>query len=67
MLRVLYAIVDRNGNIARRSRRGGGLRVYERRKVAERWATKEGDTVVELVWDSEREPLFIKTKKLGDE
>lgn len=63
MLKVLYAVVDKNGNFARRTLGNGRtLRVYENRKVAERWANKEGQSVVELVWDTDREPLYINQK-----
>jgi hypothetical protein len=62
MLKVLYAVVDRTGKF--RAFRGNFA--CARRKTAEGWCRQEGDSVVELVWDTDRQPLYIKRKKVGD-
>jgi hypothetical protein len=62
MLKVLYAVVDKEGNF----RRVNGSLAFSRRKTAEGHCHKAGDCVVELVWDTDREPLHIKGKTLGD-
>lgn len=62
MLKVLYAVVDRAGRFRRDG--NGPVFVRMRRKAAEKFATRDGDSVVELVWDTDREPLHIKRRKV---
>ena len=66
MLKVLFAVVNRDGDFKRNEPRRC-FHVYARRKTAERHATKDGDSVVELVWDTDREPLHITRRKLKEE
>jgi hypothetical protein len=60
MLKVLYAVVDRKGAF----RRINGSLAFSRRKTAEGHCYHDGDAVVELVWDTDREPLHINKKKV---
>ena len=65
MRKVLYAVVDKDGDFVRNSRKqGAGYRVYEKRATAERWAVWEGDAVVELVFNTDAPPLFIRSKTI---
>lgn len=59
-----YGVVTRDGKLKNRSDRGGMFHVYARRKTAEKYATSTGDTVVELTWDTDKEPLFIRKTKV---
>lgn len=63
MLKVLYAVVTSDGSFKRGN---SGFHVYARRRTAEGWANRDGDCVVELVWDTDREPLHIKSKKVAE-
>jgi hypothetical protein len=54
---ALYAVVDRNGTLRRRK---GGLLIYDKLSTAQRQASRAGDSVVELVLNLDREPLFIR-------
>jgi hypothetical protein len=56
MIRVFYGVVSAGGELRRT--------VYKTQQRAERWATRDGDSVVELTWDSEREPLYINREIL---
>jgi hypothetical protein len=60
MLKVYYGVFDKDGELV--FNRTGGARVYEDRKKAERWAVWEGDAVVELVFNTDTQPLFIRAK-----
>lgn len=63
MLKVLYAVVDRTGNFRRE---GKVLLVRMRRSAAVTLANRDGDCVVELVWDTDREPLHIQSKRVTE-
>ena len=52
MTRVYYAIVNSAGVL--------GSRLYRTPQSAQRWAKREGDSVVMLRWESEEKPLFIR-------
>lgn len=62
MKKSIFAVVDKDWDLV--FNRTGGARVYETRKMAEKYAVWEGDAVVELELDTDKQPLFIRTKTL---
>jgi len=60
----VYAIIQRNGEI-KRSKRSAHLMIYTTREMARRCASCDGDSVVEVDIDLNKEPLFIRSKRLG--
>lgn len=64
-MRVGYAVVDVSGQVYRN--RQGRLCIFTTVGPAKRLASDDGDSVVEVHVDLNREPLFIRAKKLdGD-
>ena len=63
---VLYVVVSKDGHIPRTgSATGRHLKVYDTLASATRACTTPGDSVVEAVVNLDREPLFIREKKVG--
>lgn len=61
---VFYAVITPEGK-PRRRKHDRQLMIYDSMGAAQK-ACREGDSVVDLVWDSDREPLFIRTKQLEE-
>ncbi len=58
----MYAVVNSKGEF----KKGRCGLAYVRRKAAEKAASAPGDSVVELVWDTDREPCYVKGRTLGE-
>ena len=63
---VGYLVLDRNGKLKRRSKYkyGPPRAFYVTLGQAKAAANEDGDSVVPVEVDSDREPLFIRSKKL---
>lgn len=61
MIKTLFAVVDKDAEFVRR--RGKPL-VFIKQPTAERHAVWEGDAVVALEFNTDHQPLFIRTKTL---
>lgn len=59
---VGYAVVSSDGTVYRN--RGDRLCIYRTVGPAKRLADREGDAVVEVTIDLNREPLFIRARKV---
>ncbi len=60
--RSLYAVVNREGQLRKRTRaQGGAPMVYETLSAARRQC-RDGDSVVEMYLNLDREPLFTRGK-----
>ncbi len=68
---VYYAVFTHDGTPKRRVRKKGGAdrpaSLYTTETAAKRVATKQGDTVVRLVFNPDEEPLFIRTVRYKPE
>jgi hypothetical protein len=63
---ALYAVITREGKIKRKAwKQGRGLLIYDAIGDAKRQC-REGDSVVELYLNLDREPLFIREKKVTE-
>jgi hypothetical protein len=60
---VLYVVVSKDGDV--RSGTRSGLHVYRTLSKAQAQCRRPGDSVVEAVVNLDREPLFIREKKVG--
>jgi hypothetical protein len=60
MVITLYAVVNSKGRLRFNGR--SGARVYEDQRKAQRWADRDGDTVVPVTFDDGRgdKPVFIR-------
>lgn len=64
---VLYAVVSAEGVLRKRGKaQGGGPMVYDKLSKAQAQCRREGDSVVEMTLNLDREPLFIRAKKVND-
>lgn len=62
---ALFAVVKADGTIRRRTQKEhSGLYVYDTASKAKNNCRHDGDSVVELVVDLSREPLFIRNKRV---
>lgn len=57
---VFYVVITPEGK-PRRIKQGGSFMIYDSLPIA-KGKCREGDSVSEMTWDSDRNPLFIKEK-----
>ena len=61
-IRTMWAVLTVDGALKQYARGAG--RLFDTQAAAQRGATKDGDAVVEVLIDLDREPAFIRRKKL---
>jgi hypothetical protein len=62
---ALYAVVSSEGKLRHRKRaQGAAPMIYDTLGAAQRQCRAEGDSVVELYLNLDREPLFIRSKRV---
>lgn len=61
-VKVMYAVVNARGSVKGSYR--GAASLYEKKSTAQNQARNDGDCVVEATIDLDREPLFIRRKKV---
>jgi hypothetical protein len=63
---VLYAVVSHDGKLRhRKPAQGSGPMVYTTLSAAQRQCRSDGDSVVEMYLNLDREPLFVRKKKVN--